>query len=212
MKARFLSLNIVTLLIVGSPTVADEKSDWKQLLPKEGWKEIWHTEGNWKMDDDGVLTLVPREGEKGWSRWGSYLWSHKQYDNFEIMFDYKTPKGSNSGFYFNVGDKNSPVAKGVEVQIYASYGKDPNRLTDHDSGGIIPGVPPTKNAAKPHDEWNTFHITVKDNKVTVLLNGELVNDVSLDQGALKSRPKSGYIGFQDHALPLSLRNIKIREH
>ena len=104
------------------------------------------------------------------------------------------------------------MAKGIEVQIYDSASKGPDaRLGDHDSGGIIPGIPPTKNAAKPAGEWNTFHITCKEGKLTVKLNGEVVNDLSLDNPRIANRPDTGYIGFQDHALPLALRKIRIRE-
>jgi hypothetical protein len=45
----------------------------------------------------------------------------------------------------------------------------------------------------------------------VKLNGEVVNELSLDHPRIKNRPDSGFIGFQDHALPLTLRNIRIRE-
>ena len=121
-------------------------------------------------------------------------------------------KSGNSGFYFRVGDKKDPVAKGIEVQIYESHAKGKDaKLTDHDSGGIIPGVPPKRNTARPADEWNRFHITSKDNKLTVKLNGEVVNEVDLSKEPLASRPKRGYIGFQDHAMPLALKDIKIRE-
>jgi hypothetical protein len=42
-------------------------------------------------------------------------------------------------------------------------------------------------------------------------NVTVVNEVDLSKGALADRPAAGPIGFQDHALPLSLKNIKIRE-
>jgi hypothetical protein len=45
----------------------------------------------------------------------------------------------------------------------------------------------------------------------VKLNGEVVNEVDLKQPKLEGRPDRGYIGFQDHALPLALRKIRIRE-
>jgi hypothetical protein len=39
----------------------------------------------------------------------------------------------------------------------------------------------------------------------------MVNEVPLDHPKLKDRPATGAIGFQDHAMPLWLRNIRIRE-
>lgn len=183
---------------------------WRILL-KDDLSEHWTTKGNWKLED-GVVTLTPRPGEKGWTRYDAYLWSKEQYDDFEIEFDYKVEKGGNSGFYFNVGDKSDPVAKGIEVQIYDAPAKEDRKLTDHDSGGVIPGVAPTKAAAKPAGEWNTFRIRVKGDTFTVSLNGEKVNEVDLkEHPRLKDRPESGWIGFQDHGLPLALRNIRVRE-
>jgi hypothetical protein len=185
------------------------ESEWVSLLDKDITTH-WTTAGNWSFKD-GAAMLTPREGEKGWSRWSAYLWSKETYGDFEIEFDYQVQKNGNSGFYFRVEDKNDPVAKGIEVQIYdsASWGPE-KKLNDHDSGGIIPGVPPTKRAAKPAGEWNHFHIVNKGDKLTVKLNGELVNEVDLTKGKLATRPKTGYIGFQDHALPLSVRNVRIK--
>ncbi|HEX8077688.1 MAG TPA: DUF1080 domain-containing protein, partial [Chthoniobacterales bacterium] len=157
------------------------------------------------------VALEPRPGEKGWQRYDAYLWSKKQYKDFEAEFEYKVAKGGNSGFYFHVGDLKEPVKKGIEVQIYDSGSKAKDaKLNDHDSGGIIPGIPPTKNAAKPAGEWNKMRVTVQGNKVTVELNGVVVNDVPLDAKSIKDRPSTGYIGFQDHGLPLWLRNIRVR--
>lgn len=187
---------------------AANQDGWVELLRNNDLSLDWTTKGNWTIKDN-VATLTPREGEKGWSRWDAYLWSKKDYKDFEISFDYLLQKGSNSGFYFRVGDKNDPVAQGIEVQIFDSAGAA--KLNDHSSGGVIPGVPPTKDAAKPAGEWNHFDITNKDNKLTVKLNGTVVNEIDLTKAPLNSRPTSGPIGFQDHALPLSLKNIKIRE-
>ena len=202
------SLAILTTVTLGERAVGQE-GEWKDLVG-DNYKDHWKTTGNWVQEDDSV-TLKPREGESGWSRWDAYLWSEKKYEDFEVQFEYKPQENSNSGFYFRVGDRDNPVATGIEVQIYDSHGKPEDKLTDHDSGGIIPGIPPKKNAANPTGQWSKFEITSKDNKLTVKLNGEVVNEVDLTKEPLSSRPESGYIGFQDHAMPLSLRNIKVRE-
>ncbi len=207
-----LLAGLIASLSPNSVSGEDKKADgWVNLLPDGDFSQHWTTKGNWVKDKDGAITLTPRPGEKGWSRFDAYLWSKLAYTDFEISFDYKVQKQGNSGFYFRVGDVKSPVQKGIEVQIYDSASKKADaKLGDHDSGGIIPGIPPTANAAKPAGEWNTFHITNKNDKLTVHLNGKTVNVVDLTM-KLKDRPKTGHIGFQDHALPLSLRNIKIRE-
>lgn len=209
MKIFFAStcLALLGLAMITSPTYAAEPTD---LLAGELTKN-WETTGNWDLKD-GVATLTPRPGEKGWTRWAMYLWSKEQYKDFEIEFDYKVEKGGNSGFYFHVGDKNDPVKKGIEVQLYDSASQpDSKPLNDHDSGGIIPGVPPTKRVAKPAGEWNHMVVTVQGGKVIVKLNDTTVNELALDNAKIKDRPESGYIGFQDHGLPLQLKNIKFKK-
>lgn len=190
----------------------NKKADgWVELLPGGDFSKNWTTKGNWVTEKDGAVTLTPRPGEKGWSRFDAYLWSKETYTDFEIEFEYRVQKNGNSGFYFRVGDVKSPVTKGIEVQIYDSASKKADaKLNDHDSGGIIPGIPPSKNVAKPAGEWNKFQITNKGDKLNVVLNGTQVNEVDL-AAKFKDRPRTGNIGFQDHALPLSLRNIRIRE-
>jgi hypothetical protein len=182
------------------------------LLAGGDLNKNWETKGNWILDADDVVTLKPRPGESGWQRYDAYLWLKGDYQDFEIDFEYKVEKKGNSGFYFHVGDVKSPVATGIEVQIYDSHGKAADaKLTDHDSGGIIPGLPPSKNTAKATGDWNRFVINVKGDKAVIKLNGETVNEVELTNDKLKNRPKTGAIGFQDHGLPLALRNIKIKK-
>jgi hypothetical protein len=203
-------LSSLCLVAVALTALADEKDG--NLLAGGDLSKHWETKGNWILGDDGVVTLKPRPGESGWQRYDAYLWLKGDYQDFEIDFEYKVEKKGNSGFYFHVGDVKKPVETGIEVQIYDSHGKPADaKLTDHDSGGIIPSIPPTKNTAKPAGEWNRFVITSKGDKLTVVLNGETVNEVDLAGDKLKGRPKTGAIGFQDHGLPLALRKISIKK-
>lgn len=77
---------------------------------------------------------------------------------------------------------------------------------------------PKVNADRHIGEWNTFEITVRGDRMTVVLNGQLV----IDQAQLPEIPARGPIGLQHHGAmtdgrwtsPPSLiqfRNIYIRE-
>ena len=170
----------------------------------------WETTGNWKVDDVGAFALTPRPGETDWTRYGHYLWSKQPYENFEIEFQYKHEKGGNSGFYFNVADRKKAVGSVIEIQIIDSAGQA--KISAHGTcGGILPGIDPKANAAKPAGQWNSMKIKSIAGEVTVTLNGVLVNQVKLTHPNLQSKPKQGYFGFQDHGLPFWLRNIKLRD-
>ena len=169
------------------------------------------TEGNWIIQEDGSLFLKPREGEKGWQRYGSYLWLKEDYKDFVVDFEYKHPKGGNSGLYFRIYDESDATAHGFEVQILDCFGK--KKLGQHDLGGVIKTAGPLVNAAKPANEWNRMVVTLKDNKLTVELNGQKVQD-GLDLMAKKPEGKKlaekGKIAIQDHGQPFWVRNIKVK--
>lgn len=173
----------------------------------------WKTTGNWLPQKDRSLLIKPREGERGWQRYGSYLWSAKQYRDFVLDVEYSYPTGGNSGVYFRVGDTGDPVRKGIEAQILDSS-KKKNKLTSHDHGGIVgTSAAPRKNMSRPPGEWNRMVVTCIGHHLQVELNGEPIVDVKLNETPMKDRPMEGYIGFQDHGQPndVRFRNIRVRE-
>jgi hypothetical protein len=79
-------------------------------------------------------------------------------------------------------------------------------------------VTPLKNADKDIGEWNTFEITMRGSRLTVVLNGQTV----INNAELPGIPSAGPIGLQHHGSkkgdvwmgPPSLvqfRNISIAE-
>ena len=80
---------------------------------------------------------------------------------------------------------------------------------------MIQTAGPLVNAAKKPGEWNRMVVTLKDNKLTVILNGKKVQD-ELDLVG-KKRPnkklaEKGKIAIQDHGQPFWVRNIKVKAH
>ena len=214
LQARWFGVaGVLCLMIVlgfSGMRAADKDDDG--FVPMFNGKDLsgWKTEGNWVVQKNGVVTLKPRPGEKGWQRYKSYIWSEKQYGDFIIDLEYKYEKTGNSGVFFRVGSLDDPVKSGMEVQILDTYGK-PEAITPHDSGGLIGSVGPTKNVTKPAGEWNQLTVTAKGNRLKVVLNGEQVIDVDLSTTKAKDKPLKGYLGFQDEAKRLWYRNVRIKE-
>jgi hypothetical protein len=185
--------------------------EWTTIYDGKDLSKI-KTTGNWIIQDDGSLHLEPRPGEKGWTRYGSYLWLKEDYEDFSVDFEYKHPKGGNSGLYFRIYDESDATAHGFEVQILDCYGKA--KLGPHDLGGVIQTAGPLTNASKKPGEWNRMIVTLKDGKLTVELNGKKVQD-ELDLAAKKPKDKKlatkGKIAIQDHGQPFWVRNIKVKK-
>jgi hypothetical protein len=172
----------------------------------------WKTAGNWIPQEDGSLLIQPREGENGWQRYGSYLWSETKYKDFVMDVEYAYPADGNSGFYFRVADRDEPVKTGIEVQILDSSAKKGD-LSSHDHGGIVgTNAAASKNMSKAPGEWNRMVVTCVGSHLQVELNGEQIIDTMLDQTPMKDRPLEGYIGFQDHGQPndIKFRSIRVK--
>lgn len=154
---------------------------------------------------DGVITC---DGKGGVS-----LQTNRDYGNFELLVDWKIEKKGDSGIYL----RGQP-----QVQIWDSYNLPDSLKADAGlgSGGLWnnpagdPAKKPLKKADKPVGEWNTFHIVMIGDEVTVKLNGVLV----VDKGKLpnyfekgKPLPRTGPIELQYHGDPLWFRNIYLKE-
>ena len=170
------------------------------------------TEGNWKIQDDGSLKLEPREGESGWKRYHHYIWLKETYGDFVFDFEYKHPKGGNSGFYFRITDRDEPTVSGFEVQILDSLGKPDSEMGHHDNGGVIKTQGASKNMSKAPGEWNRMTVTMKGDHLSVVLNGEKVQDFNLAEKKPKDKDLAaeGLISIQDHGEPFWVRNLRVK--
>jgi hypothetical protein len=144
---------------------------------------------------------------------GNSLQTAKDYGNFELYVDWKIEKKGDSGIYL----RGQP-----QVQIWDSDNLGDNLKEDRGlgSGGLwnnkkdSKGQKPIKKADRPVGMWNTFHITMKGDKVTVVLNGELVvDDAPLENYWEKGKPlpEKGPIELQHHGDHLWFKNIYIKE-
>jgi hypothetical protein len=187
----------------------------RATLPKEKQEEIIKQRTKTALEHWSVKDGVIHCDGKG----GVSLQTVKDYGNFELLIDWKIEKNGDSGLYLRgqpqvqIWDsENTPGAKGIDKNS-GSGGLWNNPLPkDADPKSI--GKVPLKKADKPVGEWNTFHIVMVGDVVTVKLNGELVVDKAKlpnywDRG--KPLPERGPIELQFHGDPLWFKNIYIKE-
>jgi len=156
---------------------------------------------------------------------GNYVTCTKEkYSDFIISCDFKLTKNCNSGIFIRTADPKDPVQTGIEIQIYDSK---PENHDKHDCGAIYDLVAPSKNTLKPLGEWNHIEITCDKNKISVVMNGEAIASMDLDQWteagknpdgsknkftkALKDFAREGFLGLQDHGQPCWFKNIKLKK-
>jgi hypothetical protein len=206
-------------------------------------------------DEQGMVPLFPADGTlpDGWTvrRWndvslepekpiawtvkggilssamprGTWLMSVKAYADFDLRFEFKLGELGNSGLALRAPMKGDPAFDGMELQMadlrYNTAAKD-SELT----GGIYRAIAPRKQVYKP-TEWNAYQVTLRGSHLKVVLNGELIHDLDLDEQTqevkrhdgtqappIKDRPRTGHIGFQNLSrgdAPVLIRNARIKE-
>lgn len=199
---------VLISMFLSSGLFGQEKSEFRQMF---NGKDLtgWNTTGNWVVEKDNTITLKPRPGETGWTRYKDYLTTDRQYGDFVLDLEFKFNATGNSGVFMRIGDLKDHVKNGFEVQILDTHGKA--KFGAHDCGGVIGTSAPAKMAVKPAGQWNQYVITLKGHRLQVVLNGEKIQDFDLSKTKLKDRPVKGYISFQDEAKRIWYRNVRIKE-
>jgi hypothetical protein len=205
-------------------TAADEPAaDWVSLFNGKdlaGW--ITGPDKSWLVVD-GVITL--QRTFDGKEHNSDYLWTENAYGNFILELEFKVPEQANSGVFLRTSDLKDPVYTGIEVQVANSFGR-PTLNRGGTAGAIYDCLAPTKNAIRRPGDWNQYRITCRDSVIQVMLNGEAIIDMDLDQWKqlgqnpdgspnkfsrpLKDFARKGHIGLQDHGRPVWYRNIRIQ--
>jgi len=156
-----------------------------------------------EADDDMRLHWKVLDGVLVFDGKGQNLCSASEYGNFELFLDWKIGPGGDSGIYL----RGSP-----QVQIWdpAKGPEGSGGLYNNEVGPSKPLVP----ADNPVGSWNTFHILIIGDRVTVFLNDVLVvKDVIMENYWERGKPidPTGQIELQAHSTPLDFKDIYIRE-
>jgi hypothetical protein len=146
---------------------------------------------------------------------GPYATTDKDYGDIELLIEYKTVKGADSGIYL----RGLP-----QVQIWdinqPSLPEKPDRNPNKGSGGLFnntpntPGRDPLVPADKPFGEWNQFRIKQIGAKTWIWLNEKLVVDGAIMENYADRKaplPAKGPIMLQTHGGEIRWKNIFIRE-
>ncbi len=181
--------------LVGNP-VTRKKMDPKELAKKQEAANQ-KVASNWSVKDGYIV----------FNDAGDNLCSVKQYGDFEMVVDWRITKKGDSGIYLR-GTPQVQIWDTSRVEVGAQVG----------SGGLYNNQKnpskPLKVADNPVGEWNTFRIKMIGDRVTVLLNGELVVDnVPLENywdRKIPIFPKES-IELQAHGTDLAFRDIYVRE-
>jgi hypothetical protein len=194
-----------------------------------GWKQPEGHKGHW-LPKDWILQYDGRSEAAD-----KHLWTEKEYGDFILIADWrftnkpelkKVPVILPDGTYAKETDEaqkmvEAPIAgdSGIyvrgatkaEVNIWCwpvGSGELWNYREDKGlSAGIRAAVTPKQRADKQPGDWNRFIITMRGDRITVVLNGQAV----IENAQLPGIPARGPIGLQHHGDPIQFANLYIQE-
>lgn len=205
------------------PTLSDaEKAAGFKIifngLTPEGWKVYQTDSSNHWSITAGILSTTGGHND---------LITKEEYENFELIFDWKVSKGGNSGVFYMVQDEPKTLVNtyqsGIEYQIIDDKNWNGKLEEGQKAGAIYDLYAPKVAAAKDFGEWNSGKIINDKGHLQHFINGQLVADCVWNSDDYKARfakskfkdwpfakKSKGHIALQDHGQAVAYRNIKVR--
>ncbi|MDO5572216.1 MAG: DUF1080 domain-containing protein [Bacteroidales bacterium] len=235
---RFFSIGLMTTCIVGFFSCTEKQNTLTNEEIANGWQLLFdgQTMNGWRDYNGTELTqpwhvvdgCIQAKGD-GSDALG-YIVTDKEYENFELAWDWKLSKGGNSGMIYHVVERpqfDVPYVTGPEYQLIDEP-NFPEPLEDWQKLGVDYAMYlPDKSLMKvnPAGEWNSSKIVFDNGHVEHWLNGVKILEFEAwtddwynrkNSGKWAHAPeyglaKEGVICLQDHGYPASFRNIKIKE-
>lgn len=170
---------------------------------------------NYEVKDGAILCKSGKGGD---------LLSQEAYTDLVLRFEFKLPEGGNNGIALRAPVGGHASSDGLEIQVIdndgynAAHPKAP--LKDYQyHGSIYHCLGAKPGFLRPVGEWNHEEITVKGQRITVVLNGTRILDADLDKIDRTKLPKvpkgldnrTGHIGFAGHNDPVAFRNVRVKK-
>ncbi|MFO7853200.1 MAG: 3-keto-disaccharide hydrolase [Bacteroidota bacterium] len=210
--------------LVNTLSIREKEEGWRLLFDgstNTGWRSIdaeLFPEQGWIIEDGEMKRTGP----------GGDIITNDIFRDFELILDFKYPKGCNSGIkYFISGDKeNDPYYNiGCEYQIIDDNAFMPGLPGKERIGGLYDLIEPVSPRNNGPDMWNRARIVVKGQHVEHWLNNQMTVQYERGTEQWKKRveeskfsdvpgfgeDEQGHILLQDHGSEVSFRSIKIKE-
>jgi 3-keto-disaccharide hydrolase len=197
-------------VVLGAALVLSACSSMPSWMPGGGWTTLIDGDkgmgnftmvgdANWRVEDGAIVA------DKGK---GGFLLSKTAYKDFELRVEFWAAPNANSGIYMRCADpKNLTDRTCYEANIF-----DQRPDQTFATGGIVHRGKILQ-SVKAGGQWNTFEITARGSKMTVMLNG--IKTAEIDN----VESPSGPIALQYGTLPpkgepggiIKFRKVQVRE-
>jgi len=207
-------------------TEQQQVEGWKLLFDGQttsGWRNYKSDQigARWRVDDNALHFDNTIAGG------GGDIITNDEYENFELMLEWRIDSCGNSGIMFNVVEDEqyeSTWHTGPEMQVLDNDCHPDAKIVKHRAGDLYDLISCSTETVKPAGEWNHVRIVSNQGNYEFWLNGTKVVTFSMhtpeweamvagskfkDMPAFGKATK-GHIALQDHGDKVWYRNIMIR--
>lgn len=206
----------------------EQKDGWRLLFDGKstaGWRgyKANAMPDSWRVENGALLSRIEKNASSG------DIVTVDQFDDFELILEWKMTKGGNSGVIYRATEESPNVwESGAEYQILDNSGHMDGLNPLASAGACYSVFAPAKDATHPLGQWNLSRIVAKGSHIEHWMNGEKLLEYEVDnefwrahvktsryyltaygQGNWGRAPK-GHIALQDYGGAIEFRNIKLR--
>lgn len=199
----------------------EAKEGWRLLFDGQsldqwrGYKKETLPDG-WKPQADGSFSKVGGGGD---------LVTKEQFDDVELMLEWKISPGGNSGIFYRATEEFGAIYESApEMQVLDNTKHADGKNPKTSAGANYALIACTMDVSKPVGEWNAVRLLIVGQHVEHWLNGVKVVEYELGSPAWQELVKGskfaawagygkaakGHIGLQDHGDQVWYRNVKVR--
>jgi hypothetical protein len=195
-----------------------DSSAWPDLINAD-LSNCTYPGGVWS-ENAGILTATKDEN----------IWTKATHGDCVLDFEFKLEPGANSGVFIYNSDATNWLNTSIEIQLCDDAAAEwKTKPATWQCGAFFGHQAPVKSTVKPAGEWNRLTLTSQGPKLTIVINGELVNEIDLSkftdgktnpdgsevpkwlQGKpWNDLPKQGRIGFQGRHADKGIQFRKIK--
>lgn len=200
---KYTKVLSVLLLVFFIGSCCTPKDEYESIFDGEttnGW--VVHGTERWYVEDGLLICESGPDAEYG------YLSTENNYDDFELMLEFKQEADGNSGVFFRSTFEGTKVS-GWQVEV-APPNMDTGGIYESYGRGWLAQIPDEKEGFLKMGDWNQLKIRVVGAHVTTWLNDNELVDLEDE----KIAAGKGAIALQIHSgggIKVLWRNIKVKQ-
>jgi hypothetical protein len=186
---------LAALSLAGCASMGGGDARWQTLIDGSKGLDNWSSiaGANWRPEDDAIVADRKPGAEN------AFLLSRNSYRDFQIRTEFWVSDDANTGIYMRCSDAR-PI---TDRTCYEANVFDRRPDPTYGTGAIV-HLSKVDPMPKAGGKWNTYDITVKGSRITVMLNGVKTAE------AEDSKLASGPVALQYAGGVVKFRKFQIR--